>query len=166
MGALRVVLDDRGWYDSWVLWITSINSPLAAYSSWFFAVGLMDDIDPRLLVAISGAESGYGTSPVAAKDNNAFGVLRRVQNHGKISYVPVVYPNFGASISAAGTTVESQIYNRNNNTVDKLYSGQKGAYCQNSPGFPCSIGDGNVTKILKSMGGNPNQLGFPCPEDQ
>jgi uncharacterized FlgJ-related protein len=110
-------------------------------------VELMDNIDPRLLVAISGAESGYGTSHVATADNNAFGVLHRVNNADATwSYVPVVYSDFGASISAASNTVESQIYNRNNNTVGKLYSGQKGAYCQDGPGFPCSIGAGQRYK--------------------
>jgi RHS repeat-associated protein len=140
--------------------LTSKNSPLASYSAWFVAVGLMDDIDPRLLVAMSGAESGFGTSHVATADNNAFGILHKVGQ----SYVPVVYSSFGVNVSAAGNVVENQVYNRGNDTVNLLYSGQPGAYCQNTPGFPCSSGAANVTKFLVGMGGNPNDLAFPCPE--
>lgn len=140
--------------------LTSKGSPLAAYSSWFVAVGLMDDIDPRLIVAIAGAESGYGTSNVAKIDDNPFGIVHR--SAGK--YVPVKYSNFGESITAEGNILDGQIYGKNNNTVNKLYSGQKGAYCVDSPGFPCSNGAKNVTSILSGLGGDPNNLAFPCPQ--
>ncbi len=144
--------------------LTSRGSPLASYSGWFVAVGMLDNIDPRLLVAMSGAESGYGTSPVAQKDDNAFGsmVCQRARE-GIWNCHPRQFSSFGQSISFTGDNVENQIYNKGNNTVAKLYSGLPGAYCVNQPGFPCSNGAGNITSIMVGLGGNPNSLGFPCP---
>jgi hypothetical protein len=147
--------------------LTSKGSPLAGYGSWFVSVGEMDNVDPRLLVAIAGNESGYGTSPVAQKDDNAFGVMSCQRVQATFSCAPAQYSNFGQSISAAGGTLENQIYNPNklNNTVSLLYSGKPGAYCVNTLTVPCSGGAGNVTQILSGLGGNQNSLGFPCPPD-
>jgi len=140
-------------------------SPLIAYDAWFVALGLQDNINPLLLVAVAGNESTWGTSHLAKADNNLFGVMSCHRANGQIACQPAAYSSFADSISGGASVLEAQIYTRGNNTVDKLYSGQKGAYCVDQPGFPCSKGDTAVTQILTGVGANPNKLGFPCPPE-
>ncbi len=142
--------------------LTVKNSPLEGLGSWFVAVGLQDNVDPRVLVGIAGNESAFGTSHVAIVDNNAFGILHRVGNGRRASYVPVKFADLGAGVPAAGQVVESQIA-KGNNTVALLYSGQPGAYCVDTLTVPCGPGANNVGGIMAQLGGNPNNLGFPCP---
>jgi hypothetical protein len=54
-------------------YLTRKHSPLAAYANDFIAVGAKYHIDPRFLVAVSGAETSFGTA--GSKLANPFGYM-------------------------------------------------------------------------------------------
>lgn len=54
-------------------YLSSRGSPLAGYGQTFVRAGRRYRLDPRLLVAIAGAETSFGTTGNAAKINNPFG---------------------------------------------------------------------------------------------
>src|SRR5208282_4289089 len=111
-----------------------------------------------LFVAIAGNESAYGTSHVAQLYNNAFGIMQAVRGaNGKVTYAPRRFLDIGGGIPAVGSIVARQIA-KGNDTVNLLYSGQKGAYCVDTPTVPCAPGAINVSSILTNLGGNPNDL--------
>jgi hypothetical protein len=141
-----------------------------ALANDFVSDSMQDGINPLLLLAISGAESKFGTGKASQRTQNAFGLTQRVKNaNGTYSYPLGNYTNAGgwaAGIAAAADTVMNQIA-KQNNTVPLLYSGKNGAYCVNVPGQPCSTGEGNVEYYFGLFGGgdpdNPMSLLWPCP---
>jgi RHS repeat-associated protein len=130
-------------------------------------------IDPRLFTAIAVAETGGGTTGSAVNgDNNPFGI--RGKGIGGFKQFASGAAGIQAAISSLGSTLDWHINTLKQGTVGALYSGNKGivdpnnhsvwlqtpAYCQGN----CSAGLTNVTNDLKSQGGNPNNLAFPCPD--
>jgi RHS repeat-associated protein len=149
-------------------YLTGKESPLADYAQTFVADAKAAGINPLLLVAISGAESSYGTSGASQRTQNAFGILHGVkQPDGKTKYVLRPFSDWGSGIAAAARIIDSQFV-KGNVTVSEIYGGQPGAYCVNSPGHDCTVGESNVESIFKSFllyGGNPNNpydLIWPC----
>ncbi len=154
--------------------LSFFGSPMATYALAydFVSDAMQDGINPLLLLAMSGAESKFGTSSASQSTQNAFGLTHPVRNaNGKTSYPLNNYnypggPGWAGGISYAATTVMNQIA-KQNNTVSLLYSGQTGAYCVNSPGKPCSTGAANVEYYFELFGGgnpnNPANLLWPCP---
>jgi hypothetical protein len=68
----------------------------------------------------------------------------------------------------AGALAIDNQFVKGNVTVALMYSGQPGAYCVNQPGWPCSVGEGNVESEFRSLGGgDPNNtfdLLWPCQD--
>jgi hypothetical protein len=147
------------------------GSALAAYASQLVQVGQQDNIDPTLLAAIAIAENGQArNNPFALGPNGSS-----------------TYPTLSAAIGAAGSTLDKYIYTWNESTVSALWSGntwkvdprkpwitiQPPGYCvgTTAAGIAGCQNTGNaIAGFMKSMGatatvgGNPNKLGFPCPD--
>jgi RHS repeat-associated protein len=144
------------------------GSPLADYSWDFVFDAYAAGLNPLLLVAIAGAESGFGTSAASQRTDNAFGLLHcKKDKKGKCHYVLNSYDDWDGGIVAVGQTIDNQFV-KGNVTVSLLYSGKPGAFCVNQPGFPCSKGEANVENFFSALGGgDPNNsfnLLWPCPE--
>jgi hypothetical protein len=141
------------------------GSPLAGEANDFLTDAQNGGLNPLLLVAIAWAETQYGvTAPSGSK--NAFGLMHAVKRNGQIYYVLSRFGSWSQGIISAVHTVDAQFV-KGNVTVALLYSGQPGAYCVNSPGKDCSVGEGNVETRFESLGGgdpnNPWDLLWPCP---
>ena len=65
--------------------------------------------------------------------------------------------------TSLGDTLNNH-FRKNQDSVGALYSGKNRAYCVNSPGHNCAIGESNVANFLVAEGGDPNNLYFPCPD--
>jgi RHS repeat-associated protein len=140
-------------------------SSLAAYAGTMEAVAASDNIDPRLFAAIAVSENGSAT-------NNPFGLGPNGSN---------TYSSMTAAISALGQALDKYIYRWSETSVSALWSGngwivdpkkkwitiQPPAYCVGSTDAEKAgcLSTGNTISIrMKSMSGNPNNLGFPCPD--
>lgn len=136
----------------------------------FVSVGEQDGVDPRLMASIATLESGHGS--VFGGNNNPFGLGPKWNFSTPL-----------AAVKSQGITLKHLI-GYGDNSVSTLYSGLKGiangshgfaqvpGYCQTSVAA-CQAAGNTVAGFLKSFtgapsvgltAGNPNKLGFPCPE--
>jgi hypothetical protein len=153
----------QGLIDDISSFLTNNDSPLAKeanltnydLAAYLVTIGGLSGVDPRLFVAISGEESNFGRSHAAKQYNNAFGL--------KGAKGVIHFNSVDSAIRTEGKTVKNLIYNSGEDSVSKLYSGKKGAYCV---GAGCTKGAATVTGYLKNMGGDANKLAFPCPEKE
>jgi len=140
--------------------------------------GAQVDVDPRLIVAITGLESNFGASKATRVDNNPFGLV-----HGKYDNpVPNHYDSALLAIQSEGATLKRFIHTWGEGSVSDLYSGRKWivdpkapwktlqypGYCSHAG---CPLGIGTVSGYLTAQRGNPaqelrdadpNNLTYPC----
>ena len=151
--------------------LSSKGSSLAADAAEIVQVGQNDKIDPTLIAAIAIAENGQAT-------NNPFALGPNGSS---------TYPNLDAAIKAVGSTLDKYIYTWNESTVSALWSGntwkvdprkpwittQPPGYCVGTTAAAVAACQNTGTTIASFMqgmgtvatvGGNPNKLGFPCPD--
>jgi len=122
-----------------------------ANAAAIMADAVADNVDPRLLVAISFLESKWGGSSGSQRTDNAFGLM---SNGQLINFTSS--GGWAAGIVLAASTLETHISN-GQTSVSSLYSGNPGAYCV---GTGCN-GD-VVANKLTALGGNVNSLASPC----
>jgi RHS repeat-associated protein len=150
--------------------LTGKGSPLAGDVSEIMTVAQNDNLDPTLIAAIAIAENGQ-------KMNNPFALGPNGSN---------TYGTLDAAIAAAGSTLDKYIYTWNETTVSSLWSGntwkvnpkkpwitiQPPGYCVGTTAAGvtgCQNTGKTISGFMQSMGkvatvgGNPNKLGFPCP---
>jgi RHS repeat-associated protein len=137
--------------------IASGSEPMAtmAYAQDILADAIADNVDPRLLVAVSFVEGKWGGDADAAAKDNSFGLHNK---KGKLAD----FTNAGgwaASIQAAADVLKVHIFSDGQTSVSALYGGNHGAYCV---GPNCSKKSGQVGKKLAAQGGNANSLTSPC----
>jgi len=147
--------------------IASGSEPMAtlAYAQDILADAIADNVDPRLLVAVSFVEGKWGGDADAAAKDNSFGLhnssggLANFTNAG----------GWDASIQQAANVL-SQHINAGQTSVSSLYSGNNSrtngglaAYCV---GPNCSKKSGHVSKKLAKQGGNASSLTSPCYQDR
>jgi hypothetical protein len=121
------------------------NSPLSGMGSTIVADSVLYGVDPRLLVAVAGAETGYGTN-ITAGANNIFNNL---------------YSGLNSPFDSVDSAIlnEAKMIGRSNGyyfgqgltTTASFYS----TYCQ---GAACGTGLTNLNNFLNALGGNVNNL--------
>lgn len=133
------------------------SKPLAtlSYAQTIFADAVADNVDPRLLVAISFVESKWGGDSPALRTDNAFGLMYQ---GSLINFTQS--GGWASGIALAGQTVAKLMAN-GETSVSSLYSGKNGSYCV-GPG--CSDKVQYLTSKLTALGGNPNAIWSPCYE--
>jgi hypothetical protein len=131
----------------------------------FEATGASYNIDPRLIAAMARGENGQAK-------NNPFGLGR----NGSASF-----SSLGAALAFLGQTLDKYIYTWNETTVSQLWSGNTWQVNPKKPWittqYPgdcvgadsaavaaCQATGANISQFMVSMSGNPNSLGFPCPD--
>jgi hypothetical protein len=125
------------------------NSPMVGQGANLMASGAQYNIDPRLLVSLAGAETGFGTN-ITAGQFNAFNVLY----HGLNS----PFSSFQSAINSVGHSLTNPRNGYDFTNTATLY----GHYCS-GPG--CSAGLKNVNTFMNQQGANTSALHFPCKKE-
>jgi hypothetical protein len=138
-------------------YLASKKSPIQGNGAVFVAAGLKYNVDPRLIVAIAGQESSFGTSWGCFKPSsfNAWSWFWA----GGGDCVHSIFQSYADGIQNDQHGVTQGIHvlylTRGRNTIATI--GQ--AYCTSG----CGNWTANVTKFYTDLGGNPSDLTYSVP---
>lgn len=127
-------------------YLTTKNSPLAGQGSNFMATGQTYNLDARLLVSLSGAETTFGTN-ITAGQFNALNVLYNGLNSP--------FSSWQSNINAAGKSLTNPANGYDLANTSTMYS----TYCS---GSGCATGLKNLNTFMRQQGANTNALHNPC----
>ncbi len=126
--------------------LTDAGSPLAGQGSTFVNAGASVGLDPRALVAISGHETIFMTYGPAARINNPFGI-----GPGR------VYPDPGASITAAAKLLSTSYVGEGRTTLAAISSKYAPVGASNDPSNLNTNWVGGVGTLYARLGGDPDK---------
>ncbi|HLZ50163.1 MAG TPA: RHS repeat-associated core domain-containing protein [Candidatus Acidoferrum sp.] len=127
-------------------YLKSKNSPMLGQGANFMNTGLKYDLDPRLLVALAGAETTFGKN-ITMGQYNALNVLYNGNNSP--------FSSFQANINAAAYSITNPRNGYNLSSTSTMYS----TYCT-GPG--CAAGLNNLNLFMIQQNANPNAIHSPC----
>lgn len=128
-------------------------SPLTGLGGALVSAARGAGLDPRLLVAISGAETGFGTYAPAQRIHNPFGLGPHV-----------AYPSWEASIAAAARTLGGPIYRgAGRTTIARIQERWAPIGAGNDPTGLNANWVANVARYYAELGGDPNGPVFTAP---
>jgi cell wall-associated NlpC family hydrolase len=134
----------------------SQNSPLTGLGAIFVADGEAAGIDPRLLVAITGAETSFGTYGPAQAIHNPFGLGPNL-----------AFPSWSASIQAAANTLGGPLYRGTGLVTIALIQARWAPLgVTNDPMNLNSNWQSNVDRYFSNLGGNPSTAVITAASDQ
>jgi cell wall-associated NlpC family hydrolase len=119
------------------------GSPLAGLGGAFAQAGTQYGVDPRLMVAISGAESSLGKYGPSQSIHNPFGMGPNIN-----------YPSYGAAISALAANLSKNYLGQGLNTIAEISTKYAPAGASNDPHSLNSNWVRNVTQYYKELGGS------------
>lgn len=93
--------------------LRSRNSPMAGHGKDFIAAAKRYRVDPRLVLAISAAETTWGTNGNGPKVNNAWGFLDSNSNH-------IPYPSWSVAIDKVTSWLRERYLNRGLDTIVEI----------------------------------------------
>jgi hypothetical protein len=133
-------------------YLSGRGSPIAGNGAVFFADGVQDDVDPRLVVAIAGAESSFGTHWVNCPQSG-FNAWSWFYTAGR----PCSQSGFGSFADRINvvTAGMARYFNRNWNTIPII--GRH--YCPLSQAG-CGSWAPNVTSFYTAQDGDTSDLTF------
>jgi hypothetical protein len=126
------------------------NSPMVGQGTNLLNSGAQYNIDPRLLVSLAGAETGFGNN-ITAGQFNAFNVLYNGLNSP--------FASFQSAINSVGHSLTNPRNGYDFTSTATLY----GHYCF---GANCSVGLKNVNTFMNQQGANINSLRYPCKKKE
>lgn len=122
------------------------HSPLAGLGRNFVAEGARTGLDPRLLVAVTGAETSFGTTGNAMGIRNPFGL-----GPGKR------YASVPAAIAAAADNLAGRLYKGSGlRTIPKIQGRWAPSGARNDPTGLNNNWTKNVSRYLAALGGDPS----------
>lgn len=131
-------------------YLASKLSPLTGLGAVFAAEGGAVGLDPRLLVAISGAETSFGVYGPAQNIHNPFGMGPHI-----------VYPSWEAAIRAAAQNLGGRIYKGDGRyTIAAIQQRWAPGGAANDPTNLNANWIRNVSRYYGELGGDPNGLVF------
>jgi cell wall-associated NlpC family hydrolase len=126
--------------------LASQLSPLTGLGAIFVADGEAAGVDPRLLVAISGAETSFGTYGPSQAIHNPFGLGPKL-----------VFPNWSAAIQAAADTLGGSLYRGTGLvTIAQIQARWAPLGVANDPMNLNNNWQANVDRYFADLGGNPS----------
>lgn len=136
--------DPRVTVDQIDAYLTKRRSRMAGIGADFSRAGQTYDVDPRLLIAISGAETTFGRHLCAA--NNAWNWFHRG------SCPPSTFPTFQEGLGTVTKFLRKSYINRGYNTIPRI----RARYCATG----CENWIPLVTRFYGEMGGSAS---IPAP---
>jgi cell wall-associated NlpC family hydrolase len=131
-------------------YLASKLSPLTGLGGVFAAESTAVGLDPRLLVAISGAETSFGAYGPAQAIHNPFGMGPHI-----------VYPSWAASIRAAAQNLGGRIYKGDGRyTIATIQQRWAPGGAANDPTNLNANWVRNVGRYFAELGGDPNGMVF------
>src|SRR3990167_8408110 len=145
-------------------YLASKRSPLAPYAAQIVRAGQKYGVDPRLLVAIAGAETSFATNPRAGRDITT--------GHNACGWGPhIAFPSWEASIDTIARGLRKGYLDQGLTTVPQI--GRKWAPlgAANDPNWLNTGWAGNVSAVMNQLGGGgavgPGAVPFgPAPGSQ
>jgi hypothetical protein len=122
------------------------NSPMVGQGANFMNSGQKYNLDPRLLVALAGAETSFGKNITAGR-YNALNVLYNGHNSP--------FSSFQANINAAGYSITNPRNGYDLSNTPTMYS----TYCT---GSGCATGLKNLNTFMSQQHANTSALRNPC----
>lgn len=127
-------------------YLSSKGSPLAGLGDAFVYYGNESGVDPRLLVAISGAETSFGTYGPSQTIHNPFGMGPGI-----------VYPSWQDAIAGAARNLGGSLYKGSGlYTIAQIQNRWAPLGAGNDPSNLNSNWFVNVSKYYGELGGDPN----------
>ena len=131
-------------------YLASKLSPLTGHGAVFVVQASAVGLDPRLLVAISGAETSFATYGPAQRIHNPFGMGPHI-----------VYGSYAESIAAAARNLGGHIYKGDGRvTIPSIQERWAPHGAGNDPTNLNSNWVQNVSRYYAELGGNPNGAVF------
>ena len=130
-------------------YLASKGSPMTGQGAAFMASGVRWQVDPRLLVAIAGAESSFGQ--VTCGPNNAWGWA--------CPNDPADFATWAAGIDTVTRGLRSYYLDEGRTSVSLIQQKYCPVGAANDPTGLNSHWSQNVTKFLLEQGGNPAVVG-------
>ena len=131
-------------------YLTSQGSPLAGHGATFVYQSTAVGLDPRLLVAISGAETSFGTYGPSQRIHNPFGMGPGI-----------VYPSWDDSIASAARNLGGSLYKGAGLvTIAQIQKRWAPNGAANDPTNLNSHWFKNVSKYYAALGGDPSGTVF------
>lgn len=128
------------------------RTPLAGNGYVLLGFGRDYNVDPRFVVALAGAETGFGRN-ITWGSNNAW---NWGWNSGNPKNSPFISLAYGIQVVTSGAR---RLYlNQGRTTTASFYS----KYCV---GPDCANGLNNINNFMAQQGGNANDLTFPCRKE-
>lgn len=128
------------------LYLQMKSSPMVGEGAGAVEVGVQFGLDPRVLIAVAGAESGFGKNVTSGK-NNAWNWLYNGRNSPFDSW------RSGMVSVAKGLTKPTSTYD-----MSSTRSFYLNKYCH---GVRCSEGLRDVDQFMRELDGQINALGCP-----
>ncbi len=127
-------------------YLASKGSPLAGLGNAFVYYGSQTGVDPRFLVAISGAETSFGTYGPSQTIHNPFGMGPGI-----------VYPTWQDAIAGAARNLGGSLYKGSNLlTIAQIQKRWAPNGAANDPTNLNSHWYTNVSRYYTELGGDPN----------
>jgi RHS repeat-associated protein len=130
-------------------YLSTKNSPMSGQGKNLMNSGAQYDIDPRLFVALSGAETTFGNH-ITAGQFNAFNVLYSGLNSP--------FDNFQKAINSVGHSLANPRNGYDFTNTATLY----GHYCA---GAGCPAGLKNLNTFMNQQGADTSALHYPCKKE-
>lgn len=128
------------------------GSPLAGHVPTIMRYARQYGVDPRLIVAIAGAETTFATNPAAGRDittgHNPFGMGPHIS-----------YPTWEAGIEAATRNLRQNYLNEGRRSVVAIRDKWAPAGAANDPTGLNSSWVKNVSGVLEQLGGRSDAVG-------
>lgn len=127
-------------------YLTARQSPLAGLGAVFVADGEAAGVDPRLLVAISGGETSFGTYGPAQVIHNPFGLGPNIH-----------FASWSAAIQAAATNLGGPLYRGAGLvTIPEIQARWAPLGAGNDPSGLNGNWQTDISQFYAQLGGNPN----------
>jgi hypothetical protein len=139
--------------DSLNAYLKSKESPLEGEGPNFMKWGLQYNIDPRLMVAIAGAESTFGKN-LQAGNFNPFGLL-----YNSADPYHSDYESWDHAIKGLGYSLSNKKNGYDLSNTENMYK----TYCTSGD---CRNGVANINRFMQEQGADPNALYFLWPPSQ